>query len=81
MTDEIIMLTEKYIVLGIPEDTVEATITVKVYLDGELQTVEKKLCMSEVRAAFKEAEENYIPSDAVFQLTEEGRRYLEERGV
>lgn len=81
MTDEIIMLTEKYIVLGIPEDTVEATITVKVYLDGELQTVEKKLGMSEVRAAFKEAEENYIPSDAVFQITEEGRRFLEERGV
>ena len=81
MTDETIMLTEKYIVLGIPEDTVEATITVKVYLDGEIQTVEKKLGMSEVRAAFKEAEENYIPSDAVFQITEEGRRYLEERGV
>ena len=81
MTDETIMLTEKYIVLGIPEDTVEATITVKVYLDGEIQTVEKKLGMSEVRAAFKEAEENYIPSDAVFQMTEEGRRYLEERGV
>lgn len=81
MTDETIMLTEKYIVLGIPEDTVEATITVKVYLDGELQTVEKKLGMSEVRAAFKEAEENYIPSDAVFQITEEGRRFLEERGV
>ncbi len=81
MTDDIIRLTEKYAVLGLPEDTVEATITVKVYLDGEIQTVEKKLGMSEVRAAFKEAEENYIPSGTVFQITEEGRRYLEERGV
>lgn len=78
---EEIELASKYIVLEIPEDTVTVTITARVYLNGELQTVEKQLGPSEVREAFKEAEENYIPDDAVFQITEEGRRYLEERGV
>lgn len=78
---EEIELASKYIVLEIPEDTVTVTITARVYLNGELQTVEKQLGPSEVREAFKEAEENYIPDDAVFQITEEGRRYLEERGI
>lgn len=78
---EEIELASKYIVLEIPEDTVAVTITARVYLNGELRTVEKQLGLSEVREAFKEAEENYIPDDAVFQITEEGRRYLEERGV
>jgi hypothetical protein len=78
---EEVELTDKYIVLEIPEDTLALTITAQVYLNGELQTVEKQLGIREVRAAFKEAEKNYIPDDAVFQITEEGRRYLEERGV
>lgn len=78
-----IELAEKPLVLYVPEDSVEATVTVVVYIDGELQTVEKKLSMSDIREGFRDCEENYIPEDAMFTLTEKGRAYLDslESGV
>lgn len=73
-----IYLEQNYIVLSLPTETVEIEIIAKVYHDGELINVKKTLSIQEVRDAFKEAEEGYIPLDAEFQVTEKGLEYLEE---
>lgn len=83
---EIVELDEDFIVIAVPVDTVELKLTAKIYSDGELQTVEKVMPFQEVRAAMKEANDGYIPSDAVFTLAPLGRekitalvdRYLEK---
>ena len=75
---EELYLEQNYIVLSLPSETVEVEITAKVYHDGELINVKKTLSIQEVREGFKEAEEGYVPSDAVFQVTENGLKYLEE---
>lgn len=75
---EELYLEQNYIVLSLPSETVEVEITAKVYHDGELINVKKTLSIQEVREGFKEAEEGYVPSDAVFQVTEKGLKYLEE---
>lgn len=63
-------LEEDFIVIAVPSHTVEVTITAKVFEDGELHTVQKTMDFDEVRRAFKEAHDGYIPSDAVFTLTD-----------
>lgn len=73
-----IELMNDYVVLTIPQNSVEVTITAKVYLDGEVFDVERKMNMQEIRAAVKEAETIYIPPDARFMLTDVGKKYLEE---
>ena len=73
-----IYLEQNYIVLSLPTETVEIEIIAKDYHDGELINVKKTLSIQEVRDAFKEAEEGYIPLDAEFQVTEKGLEYLEE---
>lgn len=75
---EEVLLNEKNIVIAIPEDTVEVTVTARVLLEGKLVTVEKKMTPSEVREAFNDADENYIDPDATFQLTELGREIAEQ---
>lgn len=72
-----IELNVKWAVIGLPEDTVEVEITAKVYMNGEIVKVGKTLNMKELREAFQEAEDGYIPSEAMFQLTDEWRKYLE----
>ena len=78
MEQEIIELENEFIVLAVPKDTVEVTISAKVFHDGRLQEVHRTMDFGEVRDAFKEAEEGYIPSDAVFSLTPLGKQYVEE---
>lgn len=73
-----IELKEKYIVLSIPEDSVGVTITAKVLIGEKITEVSRNMDFAEVRAAFKEAEEGYVPPDALFTLTDKGRAYLEE---
>ena len=63
--------------LTIPANSVEISVRAKVWKDGMVMTVEKTMPFQEVRDAIKEAEENYIPSDAVFTLTDLGRKELE----
>jgi Glu-tRNA(Gln) amidotransferase subunit E-like FAD-binding protein len=63
-----VSLNEKNIVIAIPEDTVEVTVTARVLLEGRLVTVEKKMTPSEIREAFNDADENYLDPDATFQL-------------
>lgn len=71
-------LTNDYIVLEIPEDSVEVSIIAKVWTGDKIQTVAKTLGMKEIKAAVKEAEAIYIPPDAMFVLTDVGRKYLDE---
>lgn len=76
-TKNIIELEEEFVVLSIPSSTVELTIGAKIYNDGQIIDVYRKLSIEEVREAIEEAKENYIPND-VYRITEEGKRYFEE---
>ena len=71
-------LTEKPIVLWMPEDAVEISIEAKVWMGDEIKKCQKKLNFAELRDAFKDAEENYIDPDATFVLTDKGREFVEE---
>ncbi len=75
---ELVALDEEFIVLAVPADTVEVEITATVFLDGELKTAYKKMGFAEVRSAMNEAEDGYIPSNAIFTLTKTGEDKLEE---
>ena len=74
---EINLETEK-IVVEIPVQAIEVKITAKIYFDGEIHEVENKMSLKEIREAFDDAEENYIPPDASFVITEKGKQYLKE---
>ena len=76
-TENGILLENSYIVLEIPTATLEVTITAKVWHEGEVISVTRTMSFDEVKKAFKEAEDGYIPEDAVFALTEKGRKELE----
>ena len=69
-------LDEDYIVLLIPSTTCEVTITAKVFYEGELVTVTKVMNFDEVREAFTEAANGYIPEDTVFTITDKGKEAL-----
>lgn len=65
---EYMTLEEDFIVLAVPTDTVSVDIIATIYIDGGLQTVTKTMGFAEVRDAFKEANDGYMPSDALFSL-------------
>lgn len=69
------------IILPIPKQTVSMDITVKV-MDGDtIQTVYKPFTISDIhdmRANFLDNVEFGDDYDAVYTITEEGKRYLEE---
>lgn len=77
-----IELANERAILDIPENCVELTLNCKVFLDGELKTVMRTMSLKEIREAFDEykvAEEcGYIPPNALFALTEEGKEYVED---
>ena len=75
---EVLELPSSYAVVSIPDDTVELTIRASILRDGGIQVVERRLSTKEVWDAFREAENGYIPEDAVFEITDKGRRWLEE---
>ena len=75
---EEIELPQEYIVLAIPDSTVEVTINANVYYDGEIHKVTRVMDFNEVRDAIKEAQDGYIPSDAIFSLTPLGEKRLNE---
>ena len=72
-----IELNEKWAVIGLPENVVEVEITAKVYMNGKITNVSRVMNMDELREAFQEAKDGYIPSDAVFCLSDKGREYVE----
>lgn len=77
MENEEILLKSNYIVLAVPETTIELRLEAKIYLDGELKTVKQRLGMRDVKAAVEEAEMYYAPPDAEYVLTERGKAYAE----
>ena len=74
---EMIALEESYALFCIPTDTIELTLTAKIMRNGKVQKAERNLSIQDVRLAIREAED-YIPPDAVFAITEEGKRFLED---
>ena len=69
---EYVELEEDFIVLAIPANTVELQIRAKVFNDGDVIEVGNKFSFACVRKMFKEAQDGYIPSDAVFSLAKVG---------
>ena len=65
-------------VVEIPEDTIELEINATVLIDGKLTKVQRVMKNKEIQNALHEAAEGYIPTNAVIELTDEGRKYLEE---
>ena len=74
-----IIIPTLYAVLEIPSQAVELTIQAKVYLNGEIRTVQTIVDFDGIRTAIQEAED-YISPDDKFVLTEEGKRYAKEMG-
>lgn len=72
-----IELESDYAVIDLPVNTVTVELNVTVFEDGELHTVTRKLDLSDVRDAFREASENYFNDDDTYVLTEKGKEYLE----
>lgn len=62
-------LPQEFVVIAIPDDTLELEIAAKIYIDGELHEVTRHMDFPEVRSAIREARDGYIPSDALFTLT------------
>lgn len=71
-------LMSDYAVVMLPRDAVWLEMTIKVAQDGEIIKVGQKMDFDSIRKAFKDAEDNYLPPDAMFSLTEKGRAELEE---
>ena len=69
----------EHAMLDIPAHAVEIEISAKVYMDGELKTVQTTYDFDKIRAAIQKAED-YISPDDLFSLTEEGLRQCKEMG-
>ena len=69
---------EKDIVLRIPPETVEIVLQIKMFINGKVTEAYKKLDLQDVRAAFRDAEENYWPETTPYALTEKGRQFMED---
>jgi hypothetical protein len=74
-------LNEDFIVIAVPANTVELDLKARVWYNGEVVTVARTLPFEEVKEAFKEAEEGYIPSNAVFVLNPDASKSEVERLV
>ena len=66
-------LDQEFIVLAIPASTLEVEINATIWKDGGAVKVCRKMNFNEVKEAIKEAQDGYIPSDAVFTLTPLGK--------
>lgn len=65
---DVLDLETLFIVLAVPESTVELDINAKVYINHEVHEVTRHMDFSEVRDAIRDAMTGYIPSDAIFTL-------------
>jgi len=78
MEQEYIELINHRAMIEIPENAVEVRMIVKVYVDGEIETVSSTLNQEMIREAFRKADDGYIDEDDRFVLTDKGLRYLQE---
>lgn len=72
-----IMVDESRAMIYIPDNSVEADLSFKVFVDGEIKSVCKKMNMKELQEAITDAENNYIEDDDKFVLTDKGRQWIE----
>lgn len=77
MSKEEIELTEHRAMITLPENAVSVTINAKVYHNGELIDVSRELPMSDLRDAFRKADEGYVDDDDRYVLTDKGYECLE----
>ena len=73
-----VTLQEHRAMIYLPENSVEVTVTAKVFENGELQTVSMTYGMSQVREMFEKADRGYIDDDDRFVITDKGMEWLEE---
>lgn len=76
---EVVELIQHRAMVEMPENAVEITIDAKVYHDGELISVKRKMDMSEIREAFQKADDGYIDDDDRFVLTDKGMAFFDEQ--
>ena len=76
--DKYVELQTHRAMIYLPENSVEVTITAKVFHDGEIVNVSNKYDMEQIRDAFRKADDGYIDDEDKFVLTDEGKAYLEE---
>ena len=72
-----IVVDESRAMIYIPDNSVEADLSFKVFVDGEIKSVCKKMNMKELQEAITDAENNHIGEDDTFVITEEGKRRSE----
>lgn len=76
--NEISLLEHRAILFGFPEHAVEIEIRAKVFENGELLNVTRKMDMDEIREAFRKADDGYMDDDDTFVITDKGIAFLEE---
>ena len=74
---EIVDLETVPAVVWLPEASVEATITVKVYADGELHEVETKMGMKELKSAMSDGDD-WADTYMEYELTDKGREIMKQ---
>lgn len=74
-------LDEDFIMIAVPANTVELELSAKVWHNGKIITVARTLPFEEVKDAFKEANEGYIPSHAIFVLNPDASKSKVEQLV
>ena len=77
---EIELMTHRAII-NVPEDAIEIEMNCKVFHNGEIVNVEKVMKLSDIREAFRKADDGYIDDDDRYVITEKGLKWLEENAV
>ena len=75
--EEEVVINESRAMIYIPSESVEAELTFKIFSNGELKTVYKKMNMMELQEAITDARNNYMEDDDKFVLTDKGRQLAE----
>lgn len=65
------------IVLSLPSNSIFVKLYGNVFRNDKLEPYCVSMDLTDIRRAFRMAEEDYIPSDAVFTLTDKGKEYAE----
>lgn len=76
-----IELMEHRAIVNVPEDAIEIELNCKVFHNGEIVNVGKVMKLSDIREAFRKADNGYIDDDDRYMITEKGLKWLEENAV
>ena len=64
--------------IELPEDALEVELNIKVWHNGEVINVTNTLTLTDLRTAFRKADDGYIDEDDRFVLTDRGKAIAEE---